>query len=139
MADKIESLCYSSTTNDAYSDYCSTSKFSTMIEVIMEKEHVQAVQDVMRDFLQIEVPEDYVVKMLSCNSYIATGAWEVYLIDTDVRSEIMNFLAEDLLGVHWPSGATSQDDTDKFFSKWRSKIISLDWADEDYEYGISWL
>jgi len=87
--------------------------------------------------LKINMPDKDVVKMLSCNSKLAEEVYQMTLHDPVIcLGTLMEYLGHELLNLEWPTYTTPQEEKDAFFQKWREKIISMNWADEDYDFTL---
>lgn len=131
-----ESLVYENP-DDAFKEYKSEECFYSMMEIVLEEKHVEYTKEKLNEFFQINVPDEYIVRMLSCDSDIAGAAFNLDLLDTDIRGRLMNYLGGDLLNLKWPGGTTSKEETSNFFKFWIKKIIQLGWADKNYNYGAN--
>lgn len=131
-----ESLVYTNP-EAAFEEYKNEECFYSMMEITLEEKHVEYTKEALNEFFQINVPDEYIVKMLSCDSDLTGAAFNFNLSDTDNKGRLMSYLGGDLLNLSWPSGTTSKEETSNLFKLWIKKIIQLGWADKNYNYGAN--
>lgn len=119
----------------AFEDYKNEECFYSMMEITLEEKHVEYTKEKLNEIFRINVPDEYIVRMLSCDSDLAGAAFNFSLADTDNKGRLMSYLGGDLLNLSWPTNFSSKEEASNFFKLWIKKIIQLGWADKSYNYG----
>lgn len=102
--------------------------FEVLVCIEMDQLDIEYVQEVAKECLNINLPVNYVIEMLTRSSEIATEAHNDGLYDTDGRAKIQDYLAAEMLGEdYWPIGATPEDESDAFFEKFNQLAIERKW------------